>query len=151
MHWLPYHAQSGGGVWLMSVQGCVIFGSRYISQDIWCVCQLESLQQLHTVLGIRRPSGPDLCSSTQHHLPFAPFSFCFSPTSLLYVPRVKLCPGPLHTPFPLPYPCLYLFIWLCGVPAVACWIFVAVCGLSLWEVGFSLLVAHGLSSCGIQA
>ena len=77
---------------LPSLQDCVIWGSQCISQDIWHVSQLESLQQLHTVLGIMRPSGPHLCWLTQHHLlPFAPFSLCFSPTGLLWVIWVKLC------------------------------------------------------------
>lgn len=89
---------------LPSLQDCVIWGSQCISQDIWHVCQLESLQQLHTALGIMRPSGPHLCWVTQHHLlPFAPFSLCFSPTGLLWVICVKLCSasGPSHILFPL--------------------------------------------------
>jgi len=140
---------------------CVILGSRYISQEIWCVCQLESLQQLHTVLRIRRPSGPGLCSSTQHHLlPFAPFSFCCSPTS------PSLCSSSQAVSWAFTYTIssalpLFISIYLamlgpsCSMLDLCCRMWALHCGkwasLYLWHEG-SVVVAQRLSCpivCGI--
>ena len=122
---------------------------------------VESLQQLHTVLGISRPSGPDLCSSMQHHLlPFAPFSFCCSPTNpSLYSSSQAVSWAFTYTiSSALP---LFKFIYLavlgpscsmldlcCCMRALHCWKWAS---LYMWHVA-SVVVAQRLSCpivCGI--